>query len=449
MKVLINSIDDNRFSDNPDNINVDDYELVNIISNDTDDFFVFQKLYSKNEGTSGLEYFRILNTPNDAQSVHDTPFIKVVDDLTNFLNIPKREIHERNEFIDNRNEDFLDFMSRVFMIKNPINIPDKYKKPVTVKREDVYGNLEKKLNSDIINPNFNYTIDNLNDEIFKDTKYVIEPAEVIFHGTNKILDINGLSSLKHNTQDYDGITHFNLTFHNFGINQLDRSSQYENMYYNIDDNTITYSGNYKIQMSDFKYFDKMIRRFPYVLNTGVEYINNPEQFNLRPNDRRDSYRNMYYYTKYFDFSKTNYKIKLDVNRFMDFPNNYDKIIKRNYDSSKLNILFTSNFYSSQFKPINVSGNILTFDLKDEDKYLQLFISNIFPRDMLSDTAMLHNVSTIYATRIIDTLYNKYITPYNLNMNVSTHLPYTDHHSRWHIQKVTSYNNNSIERFSLF
>ena len=112
MKVLINSIDDNRFTDNPDNINVDDYELVNIISNDTDDFFVFQKLYSKNEGSSGLEYFRILKTPNDLQSIHDTPFIKVVDDLTNFLNIPKNEIHERNEFIDNRNEDFLDFMSR-------------------------------------------------------------------------------------------------------------------------------------------------------------------------------------------------------------------------------------------------------------------------------------------------------------------------------------------------
>ena len=241
MKVLINSIDDNRFTDNPDNINVDDYELVNIISNDTDDFFVFQKLYSKNEGSSGLEYFRILNTPNDPQSVHDTPFIKVVDDLTNFLNIPKNEIHERNEFIDNKNEDFLDFMSSVFMIKNPINIPNEYRKPVTVKKEDVYGNLEKKLNGDIVSPNFNYTIDNLNDDIFRDTKYVIEPVEVIFHGPNKLLDINGLTSLKHNIQhdDYNGITHFNLYFHNYGINKLEKNTQNVNIYFNIEENSLT------------------------------------------------------------------------------------------------------------------------------------------------------------------------------------------------------------------
>ena len=157
---------------------------------------------------------------------------------------------------------------------------------------------------------------------------------------------------------------------------------------------------------------------------------------------------MYYYTKYFDFSKTGYKIKLDTNLNIDLTN-YEKLIRKNYDSSRLNDLFSNDFYSEHIEPITVSGNILTFDLKDDDKYLQLFISNLFPTNMLSNRSSLNYTSTIYATRIIDTLYNKYITPYNLNMNVSTHLPYTDHYSRWHIHKVTNYNNTSIEKFSLF
>ena len=143
MKVLINVIDDNRYTENPNNINVDDFELVNVQSTDTDDFFVFQKLYSKNEGSTGLEYYRILSTPNDSQSVLETPFIKVVDDLTNFLDISKKNLHERNEFIDNKNEDFLDFVNRACFIKNPILLPESYRKPTTIKKDDLFDITKK------------------------------------------------------------------------------------------------------------------------------------------------------------------------------------------------------------------------------------------------------------------------------------------------------------------
>ena len=43
MRTLIDTISDKRFTQNPNNINADDYEIVNITSIDTDDF-----LYSRN-----------------------------------------------------------------------------------------------------------------------------------------------------------------------------------------------------------------------------------------------------------------------------------------------------------------------------------------------------------------------------------------------------------------
>lgn len=452
MRTLIDTISDKRFTQNPNNINADDYEIVNITSIDTDDFFVFQKLYSKNEGSSGLEYYRLLLTPYDSDSVKDTPFVKVVDDLTNFLNLSKSEIHERHDYIDINNEDFIDFMNRAYFIKNPINIPDEYKKPLTVKKEDVFNNLPKKISGEVINPNFNYTIDLVNEDIFRDTKYIIEPAEVILHGENKIFDINNISYLKNNDMNlYNGNTHFNLTFHNYGINMQDNSFDNDNISYDKDLNTFTYklSNPFILKMSDFKFLDKMLRRFPYVLNTAVEKIDNPNVYNIErktSNGKYPNYSNSYYYTKYFDFSKTDYKIKTPRRDDTIDMNIYSKLTKENYDSSAMYKLFSRNFYQTELIPYHVSGNILSFDLQDDNKYLQLFISNIFPHNMLSNIEYTNMASTIYGVRIIDNVYNKYITPYNLNLNVSTHLPYADHYSRWHIQKVTNYTNNIYNNY---
>lgn len=452
MRTLIDTISDKRFTQNPNNINTDDYEVVNITSIDTDDFFVFQKLYSKNEGSSGLEYYRLLLTPYDSDSVRDTPFIKVVDDMTNFLNLSKNEIHERHSYIDVNNEDFIDFIGRAYFIKNPINIPNEYKKPLTVKKEDVFNNSSKKiLSGEVANPNFNYTIDLLNEDIFRDTNYIIEPAEVIFHGENKIFDINNISYFKNDNMNlYNGNTHFNLIFHNRGINIQDRSFNDVNISYDKDLNTFTYRLNnpFTLKMSDFKFFDKMLRRFPYVLNTAVERIDNPNIYNINrmtSNVVYSNYSNSYYYTKYLDFSKTDYKVKITRNDKYD-RNTYNKITKENYDSSIMNSLFGGTFYQTALIPYHVSGNILTFDLQDDNKYLQLFISNIFPHNMLGNIEYINMASTIYGVRIIDNVYNKYITPYNLNLNVSTHLPYTDHYSRWHVQKVTNYTNNAYNNY---
>ena len=127
-------------------------------------------------------------------------------------------------------------------------------------------------------------------------------------------------------------------------------------------------------------------------------------------------------------------------------NIYSKLTKENYDSSAMYKLFSRNFYQTELIPYHVSGNILSFDLQDDNKYLQLFISNIFPHNMLSNIEYTNMASTIYGVRIIDNVYNKYITPYNLNLNVSTHLPYADHYSRWHIQKVTNYTNNIYNNY---
>lgn len=452
MRTLIDTISDKRFTKNPNNINADDYEIVNITSSDTDDFFVFQKLYSKNEGSSGLEYYRLLLTPYDSDSVKDTPFVKVVDDLTNFLNLSKSEIHERHDYIDVNNEDFMDFMSRAYFIKNTINIPNEYKKPLTVKKEDVFNNLSKKISGEVINPNFNYTIDLVNEDIFRDTKYIIEPAEVIFHGENKIFDINNISYLKNNNMNlYNGNTHFNLAFHNYGINTQDNSLNNANISYDKDLNTFTYKLNHPfvLKMSDFKFLDKMLRRFPYVLNTAVEKIENPNIYNINKmtsNGTYPNYSNSYYYTKYFDFSKTDYKIKIPRHDDTIDMNIYSKLTKGSYDSSAMYKLFSMNFYQTELIPYHVSGNILTFDLQDDNKYLQLFISNIFPHNMLGNIENTNMASTIYGVRIIDNVYNKYITPYNLNLNVSTHLPYADHYSRWHIQKVTNYTNNIYNNY---
>lgn len=453
MRTLIDTISDKRFTQNPNNINADDYEIVNITSIDTDDFFVFQKLYSKNEGSSGLEYYRLLLTPHDEDSVRDTPFVKVVDDMTNFLNLSKNEIHERHSYIDVNNEDFIDFIGRAYFIKNPINIPNEYKKPLTVKKEDVFNNLSKKiLSGESVNPNFNYTIDLLNEDIFRDTNYIIEPAEVIFHGENKIFDINNISYLKNDNMNlYNGNTHFNLIFHNRGINIQDRSFNDVNISYDKDLNIFTYKLNnpFTLKMSDFKFFDKMLRRFPYVLNTAVEKIDNPNAYNINrmtSNGKYPNYSNSYYYTKYLDFSKTDYKVKITRNNDKIDTNTYSKITKENYDSSIMNRLFGGTFYQNTLIPYHVSGNILTFDLQDDNKYLQLFISNIFPHNMLGNIEYINMASTIYGVRIIDNVYNKYITPYNLNLNVSTHLPYTDHYSRWHVQKVTNYTNNIYNNY---
>lgn len=453
MRTLIDTISDKRFTQNPNNINADDYEIVNITSIDTDDFFVFQKLYSKNEGSSGLEYYRLLLTPYDEDSVRDTPFVKVVDGMTNFLNLSKNEIHERHDYIDVNNEDFIDFIGRAYFIKNPINIPNEYKKPLTVKKEDVFNDLSKTiLSGEAVNPNFNYTIDLVNEDIFRDTSYIIEPAEVIFHGENKIFDINNMSYLKNDNMNlYNGNTHFNLIFHNRGINIQDRSFNDVNISYDKDLNTFTYKLNnpFTLKMSDFKFFDKMLRRFPYVLNTAVERIDNPNAYNINrmtSNGVYPNYSNSYYYTKYLDFSKTDYKVKITRNNDKIDTNTYSKITKENYDSSIMNRLFGWTFYQNTLIPYHVSGNILTFDLQDDNKYLQLFISNIFPHNMLGNIEYINMASTIYGVRIIDNVYNKYITPYNLNLNVSTHLPYTDHYSRWHVQKVTNYTNNIYNNY---
>ena len=452
MRTLIDTISDKRFTQNPNNINADDYEVVNITSIDTDDFFVFQKLYSKNEGSSGLEYYRLLLTPYDEDSVRDTPFVKVVDDMTNFLNLSKKEIHERHDYIDVNNEDFIDFIGRAYFIKNPINIPNEYKKPLTVKKEDVFNDLSKTiLSGEAVNPNFNYTIDLVNEDIFRDTNYIIEPAEVIFHGENKIFDINNISYFKNDNMNlYNGNTHFNLIFHNRGINMQDRSFNDVNISYDKDLNTFTYKLNnpFTFKMSDFKFFDKMLRRFPYVLNTAVERIDNPNAYNINrmtSNEVYPNYSNSYYYTKYLDFSKTDYKVKITRNDKYNM-NTYNKLTKENYDSSIMNRLFGGTFYQTTLIPYHVSGNILTFDLQDDNKYLQLFISNIFPHNMLGNIEYINMASTIYGVRIIDNVYNKYITPYNLNLNVSTHLPYTDHYSRWHVQKVTNYTNNIYNNY---
>lgn len=449
MKVLINAIDDNRYTENPNGIIVDDYELVNVQSTDTNDFFVFQRLYSKNEGSTGLEYYRILNTPNDLESVQNTPFIKVVDDLTNYLNIPKSNIHDRNEFIDNKNEDFLDFVNRAFFIKNPILLPDNYKKAIVIKRDDLFDT-HKKGQGNIINPNFNYTIDFLNDSILSNTSYVIEPVENIFHGKNNTFYNNNISSIiTENTNLYNGVTHYNLAFHNYGINKLSANTDYENIYYDFNNNTISYRMNdtYTIKMSDFKYFDKIVRRLPYVFNTAVEYISEPARYNLTTTAKPEytDFTNMYYYTRFFDFTKTNNKISKSY-LYFDLPS-YERLTTTDYDNSILGNAIRNDLYSDNMVNMNLSGTIFTFNLEDNNKYLQLFISNVFSQNLFYNMEYTFKPSTVFAVRIIDNTYNKYITPYNLNLNVTTHLPYTDHYSRWHIQGITDYLNST--NYNLF
>lgn len=459
MKILINAIDDNRYKDNPDNINVDDYELVNIQSNDSDDFFIFQKLYSRNEASSGLEYFRILDDPNDSEKVKETPFIKVIDDSTNYLNIPKNEIHKRSDFIDNRNEDFLDFMDRVFLIKNPINLPDEYKENTNIKFDDILNNTLNKKKGKVRNPNFNYTINHLDDNIFDDTDYNIEPSEVITHGINNIFNINNTKSLIRNTANlYNGATHYNLAFPNYFINHLGKDYKKGNIEYNFNENYIKYTNtdnntDFKIYLSDIKYMDKIIRRMPYVLNTSAEILDNHNLLDSLPNRTANPiyshYYDKYYYTKYFDLSKTEYKMTRFEEPSFDYFNDY-KLTKLNYDNSCIGNAIADKLYSTN-KPdvLNLSGTIFTFNLEDDDKYLQLYISNIFMQSIFCCENEFEKPATIRAIRITDATYNKYITPYNINMNVTTHLPYTDHYSRWHIHSIISYFNQNNRKYTLF
>ena len=260
-----------------------------------------------------------------------------------------------------------------------------------------------------------------------------------------IFNNNNISSIiKDDTNLYNGVTHYNLSFHNYGINKLTTNTDYENIYYDINNNTISYRMNdtYTIKMSSFKYFDKIVRRLPYVFNTAVDFISEPARYNLTTTAKPEyvDFINMYYYTRFFDFSKTNNKISKSYLYFDLSP--YDRLVGTDYDNSILGDSIRNDLYSDNMINVNASGTILTFNLEDDNKYLQLFISNIFSQNLFYNMEYIYRPSTIFAVRIIDNTYNKYITPYNLNLNVTTHLPYIDHYSRWHIQGITNYLNDT-------
>ena len=404
MKRLID-IDNNDYKENPNNIDLSEYILVNIINNE--ESIILQKLYMKNSEGSPLMYFRIINPDEDYKVV---PFLEVSIYEGNILGIPIKEIKKSNDFITLEDPLLVDLMKTAYL---PKVLSNKENRTIN-SRPDIplYGGnrFEEILNGRL--PEI--SIDDFSFRCFsrEDDKY---PTAHLMFGESRTYDFFNIKDK------------FNLS-----NKELDKKAGWGRVNVKLKGYGHIYVPD---TMNELMYSLDFLNRQPYRMTTY-----------LREDDKT--------YVLYFPSIK-NLSTTQSRNIKNDTPNRYKDQEWIEYPPTPSYPYFKERFFSANVLGVNMGSfafleyvrlfnNIFTFNLLDEEKYIQLFRGSISQNEIYEKNDPRYTyVDTYISVRITSDTFNIYNTQINLNMGLPTHVPFRNHFSRWgffNIKRATPYSN---------
>nr|DAX78943.1 MAG TPA: hypothetical protein [Caudoviricetes sp.] len=392
MKRLID-IDNNDYKENPNNIDLSEYILVNIINNE--ESIILQKLYMKNSEGSPLMYFRIINPEEDYKVV---PFLEVSIYEGNILGIPIKEIKRSNDFITLEDPLLVDLMKTAYL---PKVLSNKENRTINSRPDEpIYGGNRYEEIQNRRLPEI--SIDDFSSNNFskKDDMY---PTAHLMFGESRTYDFLNIKN-KFNLSD----------------NELDKKSGWGRT-------TVKLRGYASIHvpstMDELRYSLDFLNRQPYRLTSFV-----------RDDDKS--------YVLYFPSIK-NYSTTQSINIKNDTPNRYKDQEWIEYPPTPRYPYLNERFFSPNVLAVNIGtfafmelmrlyNNIFSFNLLDEDKYIQLFKGSISQNNIFEKDEKVYNiyVDTYISVRITSDTFNIYNTQINLNMGLPTHVPFRNHFSRW-------------------
>lgn len=379
-------ISNKDYTANPNtDINLNDFEVINIVNHKEN--IILQKLYSKTGEGSPLMYFRII-TPDNYTT---TPFVGVTEYEGNILGLDNRDIKSVDDFVDMNDPLLVDLLETAFLPKilHRKGNGTKNKRPV----EPLFGFNRYKAIEDNLLPE------------------------------NTINDFYERTIDRHSSLAYTSHLMFG------------RSRTFS--FYNIDKKTGINMKNVDTKVGWGRVAPQIVSLYnendpagQYMVHNVLDYLNR-QPYRISTARMTDPVKGNVYKLAF------PYITNLSMDKAFVYP-----------PTSGGDIVFNDAFFSpSFFNPTQTKqftsgsnylyNNIFTFNLLDNDKYLQVFkglltSSRISPRT--SDKQFMRNM--YISARITDDTFNIYNTQININMDVPTHIPYKDHFSRWGLFKVT-------------